>query len=270
MILTENTVVPADYEYKSDKHKHTIKALLECEGYAIKHRAGEYVDSDYFYPNYGICDNIGRGNWRSSEINMFSRVKDNLIRRLPSYSGAYHFPVRHPDFMTDTDQATIKAEEAWNGNTNKWEGEYGANRLTQLKELIQHCLNDWSDELTSDMTPAQRVGIVKGETICQRREDNTLWVLHTDDDSSDPYFVPHGSEDVDRRSIDLRKLRVMHAHNIGNMSVKAILSKVGKIQSKKDKLEAQIAALQAQVNQLQVEIVSHDVALIKQHKVKRV
>jgi len=106
----------------------------------------------------GICDNITR--YTDFDDSM-SRVKDNLIRTLPSYSGEYHYPVKGTDEYPS-------AERAWDNIHDKWMGEYGASRLVQLGELIEAIKTRWDENLITALSPAQRMGLKIGDLVWHR------------------------------------------------------------------------------------------------------
>jgi hypothetical protein len=237
----------------------TFKTMLAR---AMAHRNGDNVEDSLFYTGYGICDNIERCMPEGSSSTIIALIKDNLIRRVPSYSGNYHYPVSCPETS-----GSEGADSAWSRHSNKWAGAYGQNRITQLNELIDMIENKWDDSFAQNMTPAVRVGIIPNITLCQFR-DGTFWHLDTDDGSSDPYFRPVGGGD--RRSQELRYVTIMPTVIDGKKrSVPAFLKEIAKQQAKRDKLQAQIAALQRLAAEANSKIAMLDYGLAQTHKVKR-
>lgn len=230
-------------------------------------------DSDLFYPRYGICDNIDRCRPQGSNFSEMSNVKDNVIRRLPSFSGAYHYPVRAPGTQSSSSEVMAEeAERAFDCSGDKWEGEYGAERLQQLTELLEFVKTQWTDTLVTNMTPAQRNGI-DTDTVLQHKETGKFYMLYNDDESLDPYFYPLGTPEADRRdnrqSIKLSRLRVLKGENVGNMSVKSFIARIKRKEKEKQKLQAKLNALQEQIDSLTGDVGMLDYELGKQHGVKR-
>jgi hypothetical protein len=225
-------------------------------------------DSDLFYTGYGICDNIARCAPPSADDNILSMVKDNVIRRVPSYSGNYHYPVHHP-MPRDGRSLVDEAENAYCEFSNKWADGYGANRVQQLRELVDYVTNQWDDELTQSMTPAKRVGIVKEVTVVQRIVDGDLFVLQYDDGSTDPYFMPLGGTEDDRRSIDLRRIIILPTLDQPERTVAEFLTVHAETVAKRNEIEGQLAAMNAQIEALKREEAVLDYALGQQHGVKR-
>lgn len=135
---------------------------------------------------YGICNNIENFYEDSMSIteNEAERIKDNLIRAVPSYSGEYHYPVR-------SDVEGRSAEWAWDRTSNRWDDQYGANRLEQLGELCEAIRNRWDEKLTQRMTPAQQYGLSVGDVVMH--EDGRMLELTQDDDSANPAFREVGT-----------------------------------------------------------------------------
>lgn len=76
--------------------QHAISTFSTMLSRAIAYRETQEYDSDLFHPKYGICDNICKCSPDDACDDTMQLIKDNVIRRLPSYSGNYHYPVRHP------------------------------------------------------------------------------------------------------------------------------------------------------------------------------
>lgn len=234
---------------------------------AIASRAGESVSDTLFYTGYGICDNIYRCTPDGASSDKMALIKDNLIRRVPSYSGNYHYPVNHPEDGDTLKARREAAENAWSQFNNKWGGEYGALRLAQLEELIDYIENKWDDSLAEEMTPAQRVGLIVGVSIVEYR-DGSLWRFVRDDRSSDPYF--ESMQTGNQTSLDLRYITIMQMEQDGKKrSVTQFLKEIARHAAKRDKLQAQIAALQKQEAEATQQIAMLDYALGSVHKVKR-
>lgn len=230
-------------------------------------------DSDLFYPRYGICDNIDRCRPQGSNFSEMSNVKDNVIRRLPSYSGAYHYPVRAPGTSgSNWDVIAEEAERAFDCSGDKWEGDYGAERYQQLKELLHFVKTEWTDKLVKDMTPAQRNGIDE-DTVVVHKETGKFYMLYNDDESLDPYFYPLGTPEKERRdnrqSIKLNRLRVLKGETVGKLSVKSFIARIKRKEVAKNKLQDKLNALQEQISNLTGDIGMLDYELGKQHGVAR-
>lgn len=239
--------------------------LARAEAYQANPSAN---DGDLFYPNYGICDNIARCSPSGADDNVLAMVKDNVIRRVPSYSGNYHYPVKHP---APKENRTIsdEAENAYCEFSNKWADAYGNNRIQQLRELLDYVTNQWDDALTQTMTPATRVGIVPEITVVQRIADGDLFTLQYDDGSTDPYFMPLGGTSDDRRSIDLRRVQILKTDDHPERTVAEFLDVHAATVAKRQEIEASLAALKAQIETLKREEAVLDYNLGKQHGVKR-
>lgn len=249
--------------------KHAISTFTVMLERALKYRENPNDnDTDFFYPDYGICDNIGRCSPHDADVNIMSLIKDNVIRRLPSYSGNYHYPVLHPSPRDGKDLGD-EAENAYCEFSNKWADGYGAERVQQLRELLDHVTNNWDDSFVTTLSPAMRVGIIKDITVVQRKSDGELYTLQYDDGSCDPYFKPLGGTEDDRRSIDLRKIRIIPMEEQPKRSVSGFLKAIDKTIAKRVALEAKLNALRAQIDTLTREEVVLDYNLGKQHNVKR-
>lgn len=246
----------------------TFTTMLE-RAKAYRANPEKTLDTGAFYNGYGICDNIGRCLAPGAREEKMSLIKDNMIRRLPSYSGNYHYPVKHPDPKPGRTQSEA-ADNAWCEFSDKWLDGYGANRLQQLIELVDMIRDQWDDKFAERMTPATRVGIVPNVTIVRHVETQELYTLSRDDDSTDPYFLPIGKSEDHRRSIDLRYIEILPVSEIGKRSVKSFINEIKKASEKRAKLEAQIEKL----NKARQEIISNvsvlDYHLADQHGVKRI
>lgn len=224
--------------------------------------------SDNFYSGYGICDNIGRCKPQGADESVMSMIKDNVIRRLPSYSGCYHYPVKS-NKQRDGYTVADEAENAWGNNSDKWLGEYGANRVQQLRELIDYVTNNWRDELAENMTPAKRVGIIQNVTVVRRIPEGDFFTLQYDDSSCDPYFMPLGGTPDDRRSIDLRRIEIVKTEDQPKRSLKSFLKLHAKTVAKREALEMKLKELKAEIETFKREEAMLDYALGQQHGVKR-
>lgn len=245
----------------------TFTTMLErAEAYRVKGSSG----NDEFYSGYGICDNIGRCKPRGASESRMSNVKDNLIRVVPSYSGNYHYPVRHPNPPVGSTPHEA-AEQAWGNFSNRWEGEYGAERIIQLKELIEHVTNNWieGDKYAFEMTPVQRIGVTESSVVI-RTTDNSLWKLSKDDESSDPYFVPLGGKANERQCIDLRHIRLMPNEEGPKQSVRSFMAKLQRNETQRLKLEEKARLLKIEIEKLKNEECLLDYYMGRQHEVKRI
>lgn len=234
---------------------------------AIAHRNGESQSDSLFYTGYGICDNIHRCMPDGASSDTMALIKDNLIRRVPSYSGNYHYPVNHPKGGSTQKERSQAADNAWCEFNNKWGGEYGALRLAQLEELIEHIENKWDDALAKDMTPATRVGLVVGVSLVEYR-DGTIWRFVRDDKSADPYFESVTTSN--QTSLDLRYVTILQMEEDNKKrSVSQFLKEIARQAAKRDKLQAQIAELQKQAADASQRIAMLDYGLGNAHKVQR-
>jgi hypothetical protein len=260
-------ITPADSNegssIMSNIQKQALDTFNTMRTRAIQHRNGEHVSDSLFYTGYGICDNISRCMPQNASSEIMALIKDNVIRRVPSYSGNYHYPVNCP-----TDTGSDAAENAWGRHSNKWADAYGALRLAQLEELIDIIENKWDDSLARTMTPATRVGIIPHVTMVQFR-DGSFWNLDTDDGSSDPYFRPVGGGD--RRSQELRHIKVMPMQTFENdsRSVAEFLQEIADNQRQQTEMQTAIAAMQKALTEKQSALAMLDYGLGIVHKVKR-
>lgn len=248
--------------------QHAISTFSTMLSRAIAYRETQEYDSDLFNPRYGICDNIPKCATNGASHDTMQLVKDNIIRRLPSYSGNYHYPVRHPQLKEGV-SVSDNAENAYCEFDYKWGGDYGLERVKQLEELLDYVKNKWTDKLTENMTACERVGIVKNVTVLQHK-DGGLYTLAIDDGSCDPYFTPLGKNSDHGRSIDLRKLTIVERPEIQKMSVKSFINKIEKHNAKREKIKALIEKMQMEVESLNRDIDLLDYGLTQQHKVQRV
>lgn len=249
---------------ESKAQRQALATFKTMRGRAQQILNGENVSEELFYTGYGICDNISRCRPSDANTEQMAMIKDNLIRRVPSYSGNYHYPVSCPN-----NPGVDGADSAWSNNSNKWTGGYGKNRLTQLEELIYAIQNNWDEKLTEEMTPATRVGLIQGVSIVTRKSDKSLWTFTHDDRSSDPYFEPVGGGD--RRSIDLRHIEIMPLADFTNeqRSVAEFLAEIATKQKEQEAIQAQIAALQKTLQKATTEVTLLDYGLRTVHKVQR-
>lgn len=268
--LDENNQMTTTTVQRTELQQQAIQTFTTMLERAEKYRATGSSDSDVFYSGYGICDNIGRCKPSGASESRMSNVKDNLIRVVPSYSGNYHYPVRHPNPPQGSTPHEA-AEQAWSQWSNRWDGAYGAERIIQLKELIEHCTNNWraDDKYAYEMTPVERIGVVKDLTVVMRTTDNTLWKLHKDDGSSDPYFMQIGGNG-ERQSIDLRYVKVMPLEEGEKRSVSGFMSKLKKYEKQRLKLEEKARQLRVEIDKIKHEEILLDYYMAQQHGVKRI
>jgi hypothetical protein len=247
------------YTPLQQKAINTFQAMYDD---AVKYRDGD--TSGRLNGDYGICDNIDRYASRhgSSESQM-SEVKENLIRRTPSYSGNYTYPVPCPDGGD--------ASNAFSRHSNKWRGAYGLNRLNQLGEMIELLKTVWDDNLIKRQTPAFRNGLKVGDLVrYTRRDEPSFWVFRNDDGSQSPSFHKLGNEQ-DYSDIDLNYIvKVDAAEVLKERAVSEFLSVIAEQEARKVDIEAQIVALQAQLKHVKNEVAILDYGLAQQHKVKRI
>lgn len=246
--------------------KQALDCFVTMYNRAEQVRNGDSISDSLFYVGYGICDNIGRTKPTGASTDTLSTVKDNLIRRTPSYSGNYHYPVSCPDNPGDIDAA----DSAWGNHNNKWTGAYGANRLKQLAELIELVKTVWDDKLGQDQTPAARVGLIEGVSIVQWRRDlEHMYRFVADDRSSDPYF--ERLDGGDRRSIDLRYITILPMPSVENdsRSVAEFLEAIKAEQDQAKAITAQIEALKKALSDTSTAIAMLDYGLRTVHKVQR-
>lgn len=248
--------------------RHAVKTFTTMLERAKLFR--ENGTTEGFDPECGICDNIQGCRPAGSGYDEMYRVKDNIIRVVPSYSGNYHYPVKHPNPREERDEAS-EAESAWDNSRDKWSGAYGAQRVIQLEELIEHIKTKWNENLVTVLTPAQQRGIVIHETVCQRISDGSLWVMQRDDDSSNPYFIPFGNTGTDGRTdLRLKDLRVLTSTDGKKRTVRGFVNNAKRIITRRERLELQISKMQAQLDQMTGDLAMNDYQLAQQHGVKRI
>lgn len=241
--------------------RHAVKTFTTMLERAKLYR--ENGTTDGFEPHSGICDNISDCRPSGAGYDEMYRVKDNIIRVVPSYSGNYHYPVKHPHGGDP--------ESAWDDSSNKWGGDYGAQRIIQLEELIEHIKTKWNENLVTNMTPAMQRGIVLMETVCQHVTNGTLWVMQHDDDSSSPYFIPLGNTGREGRTgIRLKDLKILSVSDSKKRSVRSFVNQVKRIEEKRERMEKQIAKLTTDMESLRGELALNDYNLSQQHGVKRI
>lgn len=265
-MITINLTTDAEPMPYTPIQKQALDCFNTMHTRAVAVRNGESISDSLFYTGYGICDNISRCKPTGSDGDVLATIKDNLIRRVASYSGNYHYPVSCPTTPNDVDAA----DTAWSRHNNKWTGAYGTNRLVQLEQLIDMVKNHWTDALAKDMTPAARIGLVEGLTIVQwKREPEQLYRFVSDDRSSDPYFERLDGQD--RRSIDIRYITIMPMADVENdsRSVADFLQAIKDEQQRAKDIELQIAALQKELSQTTYNVAMLDHGLRVVHKVKR-
>lgn len=230
----------------------TFSAMLEA---AFHYRAtGE---RGILSPNYGICDNIDYFTPSWADGNKMARVKDNVIRRIPSFSGAYHYPVKGPILMTPG--------EAWESHRDKWFGDYGFNRITQLQELVDFIRSNWDDSLTMRRTPAERMGWKIGD-VGIHKTNSKAYRFVQDDDTSSPYFEELGSGN--KLFVELSDLE--RRPPLEKRSVAAYVKQAKKLVDAKAKLEENIRQMQQALAVLEFDIAQIDCALAEHHGVKRI
>lgn len=204
----------------------------------------------------GICDNI---TLYTDFDDSMSRVKDNLIRTLPSYSGEYHYPVKGTDEYSS-------AERAWDNIHDKWMCEYGASRLAQLGELIEAIKTRWDESLITQQSPAQRMGLKIGDLVWHR-ERGELLTFAKDDNSSDPYFTRHNG---DRMSTHLDYIERDIAGVLTGEPIEVLIGRAKSIIEQREALRLQVVEIEQQMNQLLKDVASIDVELAHTHGVKRI
>ncbi|QNN99870.1 hypothetical protein phiPsa267_161 [Pseudomonas phage phiPsa267] len=246
--------------------KQALDCFTTMYNRAEQVRNGDSISDSLFYVGYGICDNIPRCKPSGSDSDTLSTIKDNLIRRTPSYSGNYHYPVSCPNNPGDVDSA----DSAWGNHANKWTGAYGSLRLAQLAELIELVKTVWDDKLGQDQTPAARVGLIAGVSLVRvPRRNDEIYRFVADDRSSDPYFERIDGED--RRSIDLRHIVILPMADFENdsRSVADFLEAIKAEQDQAKAIKAQIEALQKALSATGTTIAMLDFGLRTVHKVQR-
>lgn len=225
--------------------QRAIECFSNMHAAAVSYRATK--DPGNLRPAAGICDNIERFTSNDDEM---VYVKDNLIRTLPSYSGAWHYPVKHT-------ASHESAERAWDYTENKWLGDYGANRLEQLGELVEAIKTRWDDNLIIRQSPAYQRGIKVGD-IVWHRERNELITFETDDFSADPYFTrPDGvrfSTHLDNIECDITKVLTGDPIEVLIARAKAHILKRKEIAAQIAVLEKQAAAEREAINLIDIEL----------------
>lgn len=261
----DNEVPAVTHEVENDGYtvnqRNAVKTFTTMLERAKLYR--ENGTRELFDPESGICDNISNCRPNGAGYDEMYKVKDNVIRIVPSYSGNYHYPVKHP-YGGDP-------ESAWDDSSNKWSGDYGAQRIIQLEELIEHIKTKWNENLVTNMTPAMQRGIVLMETVCQHVTNGTLWVMQYDDDSSSPYFIPLGNTGREGRTdIRLKDLKILSVSDSKKRSVRSFVNQAKRIEEKRERMEKQIAKLTADMECLRGELALNDYNLSQQHGVKRI
>lgn len=230
-----------------------LSGLRKIEAAAVHYRVGgEKVDA--FAPDYGICGNIDEMCSRQS---MVATVKDNLICQTPSFSGNFSYPV--PGVHGEG------PEEAWDRNSDKWAGEYGANRLKQLQELIALVETQWDDKYTRRMSPAQRNGFEVGQKFVEISTGD-IWIFTMDDDSANPQFTRERDGEKDWRHLH----KMQRVTEVAKRSVKAYIKEAERILAKQAKLKAKAEALAQELRGLDAKLAAVDAALSLHHRVRRV
>lgn len=258
--------------------KHQADAIATFT--TMRDRAEEYMltgvapSKREFHHGRGICDNIVKATAPHVSDSHMINVKNNVIRRLPSFSGAYHYPVKGPECIDgDADDMVTEAEISWDNSSDKWAGEYGALRLAQLDELIEYIRTDWSDDLIGEMTSAEQYGMTIGTMVMDKR-DGSLWKLHRDDGSREPYFRPADNKDDDENGVkymSLQNVKVLNVKNVsGEMTVPEFVQRFDEIKAAMVEKNSLIVRLQNEIAVLRAEQAILDTAMANQHKVKRI
>lgn len=215
--------------------------------------------------SYGICGNIERYVKRGSvlDYNTADRIKDNLIRSVPSFSGEHHYPVPsgHPHRT---------AEEQWDYSSNRWDDAYGECRLIQLAELIEAIRTRWDDKLTRKMSPAGMRGLSLGD-IVQHKESGELWEFSLDDESTNPGFRRAGTKE-DSIWINLSEVRKVNVSDfaLSCESVADFLKAMEALDNETAELERQVRALKTQIASKGASLSLLKRQLADKHGVKRV
>lgn len=245
----------------TDLQQKAINTFQTMYDEAVKLRNGE---RSRLNGDYGICDNIDRfaRECGTSESPM-SEVKENLIRVTAIYSGNYTYPVPCPDGGD--------ASNAFSRHSKKWDGPYGANRLEQLKQLIELIKTNWTDDsMTRRKTPAFRNGLSVGDLVMYTRRDvPSFWIFRRDDESMSPSFHKLNDEN-EYTDIDLNYIRKVDSATLKERTVSEFLEELKTKAEEKADIARQIAELQAKLTQNQTDIAMLDFALAQQHKVKRI
>lgn len=244
-VIEEIQLVAIPLPERSFWQERAIECFSHMHAAAVNYR--ETKEPGMIRPGAGICDNIERFTNHDDEM---VYVKDNLIRTLPSYSGAWHYPVKNTD-------AHDNAERAWDYTENKWLGDYGANRLEQLGELVEAIKTRWDDNLIIRQSPAYQRGIKVGD-IVWHRERNELITFETDDFSADPYFTrPDGvrfSTHLDNIECDITKVLTGDPIEVLIARAKAHILKRKEIAAQIAVLEKQAAAEREAINLIDIEL----------------
>lgn len=240
-----------------------IKTFETMYEHAVAHREG---GESHLIGTYGICDNISRfSDMASANYSQMAEVKENLIRTTASYSGDYTYPVKGVNGRD--------ASNSFSFFDNKWQGEYGLNRLNQLGELVDILKSDkWSDDLVNRQTPAKRHGLKVGDIVKYThpgRYENTLWVLREDDASRNPSFYRLSDKD-DWTDLSLEYIVKAGEELVKARSVSEFLSELEAQTKVKEDLDRQIAELTKQLQNVVSGIALLDYGLADQHKVKRI
>jgi hypothetical protein len=234
---------------------NTFQAMYDD---AVLHREGK---AHRLCGDYGICDNIPRfAEFAGADTGKMIEVKENLIRQTASYSGDYNYPVKPVN-----DES---ASNSFSRHGNKWKGEYGLNRLTQLGELIEMLKTHWDDSLVVRQTPATRNGLEVGSLV-RYTGDNSFWVFRRDDESMSPSFHRLGDCN-DYTDLRLEYIKKVDASQIEERSVSEFLEVLTVKIEEQTSIEKQIAELKAKLVSVQSDVSLLDYSLAKQHKVKRI
>lgn len=226
---------------------------------AVLYREGKESQLD---SSDGICDNISLfADLAKTSSSKMHTLKENIIRRTPSYSGQYHYPVPGTGDKDASDSFSY---------LGKWDGEYGANRLKVLGEMIELIKNDWEEDLTSDISSARRLGLRVGDLVMYTRNgESSVWVFRRDDNSRNPSFHRLGNPDS-YNDIDLEYIKRINSKESDEMSVAEFIAKMEEKDAETLAVESQIKALKERLSELNIESAVLDAGLAKQHKVARI
>lgn len=219
------------------------------------------AQSDGFSKGYGICGNIDQMFHGDTYVEM-ERTKDNLVRRVPSYSGKYHYPV------AGTEKYDFDAEREFDNCEDFWKGAYGDNRLTQLQEIVDFIASpEWQDDFAKKVfTPAQNLGFVIGELYTDRASNT--YKFSDDDKSVNPYFLDKDDERVYKHLDEFEPPRKAPA--LPKKTVKAYMKMAAKELAEIAKLEARRKELEKELNKHRQALRAVDAGLRTHHGVARI
>lgn len=236
-----------------------LRVLCSIHAAAVEYRATGVAPSPLAVGS-GICWNIDQfTNGDAVLREQTAQVKENLIRATPSYSGEYHYPVKCP--------RGGKAEVAFDKNEDKWAGDYGLLRLTQLEELIACVRENWNDDLAKrSLSPARRTGWKIGD-FGRHRETGAILVLKYDDDTQSPGFGTAGNTDYSW--IDISKIERIKIDPSSTKSVSALVEEADGILAQQRTIQSQLNELTKQLTSLAGDMRLVDFQLAHVHKVRR-